>query len=495
MSENSTTAVEVGTREARSSGSAADDGDARLYDCVIAGGGIAGLTAAWNLRDRDVLVLEAESGVGGRVRSEKRGDYWLSVGAHMFPEPEAVVGRLVEDVGLETMPINGDLLGMVMGGKRVQGGRIESYPFRLPLDRPARLDLVRAGLKMRRAAAAYEKLGRPRPGDTARAVRERLLGYLDDRSFRDFLGPLHPQTEAIFRTMAHRMTAETDEVAAGCMAALFAHVWSSGGAVLGRNMRGGSAELPRALGRELGTRVRTGCAVTRVTRPDSTLVEAEFQQDGRSHRVRSRYAVVSTPAYVTRKIISDLPSDLDDALAGIVYGPFVVGSFLTSEKRSVPWDDLYSLLTPDLSFTMFFNHANVLRAKLGPRQPGGVVMVYAGAGAGSRLMERTEAEIEATFAADLKRLYPEFEGILGDAWIQKWPYAQPYQRPGRSKVQAILERPIGERVFLASDYVSDWAQMESAAQIAREAAIEIRRRLRLESMAPSAVNALGGRSR
>ena len=61
-------------------------------DVVIVGAGIAGLTAAVKLQDLDVLVLEAEDRVGGRIKSQQRGAYWVSVGAHMFPEPDSIVG-------------------------------------------------------------------------------------------------------------------------------------------------------------------------------------------------------------------------------------------------------------------------------------------------------------------------------------------------------------------------------------------------------------------
>ena len=67
----------------------------------MVGGGIAGLTAAWHLRDRDVVVLEASHRLGGRVRSEARGPYWLNLGAHVWSGPGSATWRLAEKVGVE----------------------------------------------------------------------------------------------------------------------------------------------------------------------------------------------------------------------------------------------------------------------------------------------------------------------------------------------------------------------------------------------------------
>jgi protoporphyrinogen/coproporphyrinogen III oxidase len=49
-----------------------------MKDVVIVGGGLAGLSAAWRLRHRDTVLLESEPRLGGRIRSERRGPYWLN---------------------------------------------------------------------------------------------------------------------------------------------------------------------------------------------------------------------------------------------------------------------------------------------------------------------------------------------------------------------------------------------------------------------------------
>src|SRR5918994_6527098 len=114
-------------------------------DVVIIGGGIAGLAAAWKLRDRDVVLLEAEDRLGGRLRSELRGDYWLNFGAHLFPAPGSLVDSMIRDCGLQTASVTGSMMGLAVGSKLLVRGRVETYPLRLPLPVRDRLAFAAAG--------------------------------------------------------------------------------------------------------------------------------------------------------------------------------------------------------------------------------------------------------------------------------------------------------------------------------------------------------------
>jgi oxygen-dependent protoporphyrinogen oxidase len=443
---------------------------------VVVGGGIAGLVAAWELRDLDTLVLEAEGRVGGRIKSFDRGDHWVSVGGHMFPGEGSYLWDLLGELGLEPARITGSLLGIAQQGKIVVGGRAETFPLRLPLSPTARISFARSGLRVKRDAARYNALSRPGPDETASDVRARLLGFLDDRSWASYLGPVHPQVEAIFRTTANRLTAEPDEVAAGCMVGLFAHVWADEGVVLGFNLRSGPSSLPEALARRLGDRVQTGAQVTRITHgPDG--VQVAYRHGEAETEVAARCAIVTTAAPLARGLVDDLPEETAAALDAVVYGPFVVGGILTGEAGPMPWDDVYSILTVDGSFTMLFNHANSLRTPGQPREQGGALMVYAGANAARKLFDKTDDEIAATFADDLTRLYPEARGIVREVIVQRWEHAIPFAAPGRSRVQAALERGVDGTIFFAGDYVGEWTHMESAALTASEAAAAVRARL------------------
>ena len=440
-------------------------------DVVIVGAGIAGLTAARSLRDLDPVVLEAGDRVGGRIWSKQRDSLALSVGAHMFPPPGSTVGRQVTELGLELLPITGSMLNVALGGKLVRDTRPELLPLKVPLTAAGRLSFARAGLRVKRDADRYMKLIERRPGDTDAAVRLRALKHGGDRTFAHFLGRLHPGAFRIFEALANRSLADPDEISQSAMAALFGHVWDSGD--LGRNMRGGSGLLPEALAADLGPIVRTGVRVVAVT-PAGAGVRVRFEGHDGAGEIRARTVILAIPAPHLPGLLGDaMTAELRHALGLVTFGPMVVLSILTDDLGPMPWDDLYSVLTPDASFNMFFNHANALNAS-GVRKRGSVLMVYGGGRRGRALLGRSDDEIRTTFLDDLDLLFPQVRRHIVETWVMPWQYAGPFAAPGRWRAQAALERGLGERIFFAGDWVSEFVSMETAALTAIAAAAAAR---------------------
>jgi oxygen-dependent protoporphyrinogen oxidase len=441
-------------------------------EVVVVGAGIAGLSAAWQLRERDVLVLEAENRVGGRLYSLPRDPYWLNFGGHVLGGADTATGRLLDDAGVAAAEVPGVLTAVAVNGVLIDSGRVETYPFRLPLSRSDRLALMRTGARLRAAVWRYGRMAARGPGESEESRRMRVLSYRDDETFASFLGRVPDEIDALFRPTIERSSAEPEDVSAGYGIGYFQLVWdrTSG---LTRNVLGGSARLPETLAAALGERVRTGAPVTSVVR-DGEGVRVTYRQDGTEQEARARFAVLAAPSHVTTSIAPDLPAEARDALERITYGPYVVAAFLTAERRPMPYDGIYAVATPKRSFNMVFNTANVLRGD-GPRQPGGSLMVYSGASLAQRLDGKPDDEVIEIYLRDLDELFPGLRDAVAETKIVRWPEGLPHPQPGRHLLQPALERPL-DPFFLAGDYLGT-TYVDTAIQTGTAAAHAIRSKL------------------
>ena len=415
-------------------------------EVVVVGGGIAGLSAAWRLRHRDVLLLEAGDHLGGRLRSDPCGEYWLNYGAHLFPAPGTLVDRMTHECGLETVPVTGGMMGLAVGSKILDRGRVETYPFRLPLSIRDRIAFARAGLRVQRAVARYHLV-------------EHRFAFEAYRTFGEFLGPLPPAVHEIFACAAHRATAELDELSARCGISLFALVWAGKGSLIARNLRGGSGQLPAALGRVLGDRARTGARVDEI-RPDGD--DLVVQTGG--EEIRARHVIMAAQAPHAAPLVGPVAPQAADALAQLPYGAFLSVAVETNETTAMPYDDTYAVATPGRVFDMFTNQAHALR--VGPRRPGGSLMLFAGAHGAAALMGESDEVVVERFLADLHELYPATRGVIANATVQRWQLGNVYARPGRGRLQPALEGALGtnRNLHLAGDYFGEPGTMEVAAQ-------------------------------
>ncbi len=419
-------------------------------EVVVVGAGIAGLATAWRLRHREVVVLERADRVGGRLWSERRGAYWLNYGGHVFAGPGSATGRLLDDVAVPAAPVPGQLAAIAMNGRLITDGRVETYPFRIPMAWDARRAALRAGAKVRLAVRRYGRAASPRPGDPPGALQQRVYDFLGDRTFAQFIGPLPADADALFRPTVMRSSGLPEQISAGAGIGYFRLVWDRGSG-LGRNIVGGSSVLTETIAAELGDRVVLGARATGVTSHQDG-VSVRYERGGKEYELRARHCVLATPAPVARQLGAALASETRDALGQVVYGPYVSAGFLTNETEPAPWDQCYAIATPKRAFNVFFNMTSLARAEETQRRAGSSIMVFSPAQLASSLLQRDDDAIIATYLNDIEEIFPGFGQLVVESHVRRFPEGIPYCFPGRGRLQSALTRE-QRAVHLAGDYL------------------------------------------
>ncbi len=421
-----------------------------MKDVVIVGGGIAGLAAGWRLRHWDTVLLEAETRVGGRVRSERRGPYFMNWGGHVYAGGNSSTAWLLNDTGVDSVAVPGSLSGLAMNGKLLLKGRIESYPFRVPMSWSSRMGIMKTGAKVSLAVARYAKIVGLRRGEDEASRQQRVYNFMNDRSFADYIGDLPEDVEALFKPTVTRSSADLDEISAGAGVGYFSLVWNIG-AGLSQSIIGGPSTLTESIAAALPGRVQLNSTVDEIVHKKNSVV-VRYRQDGSEKEIEARCVVLATPATVSHRVAVDLDRDVRDALSKIVYGPYVAAAFLTNETERQVWDDAYAIATPKRSFNVLLNMSNIVRGYEQERQPGSSIMTFSPASLARKLLELDDDQIRDRYLRDLDEILPHFSAKVVEAQVQRWPTGAPYCFPGRGLLQPTLTRR-GGRVFLAGDYL------------------------------------------
>ena len=424
-----------------------------MTSVVVVGAGLSGLAAAYRLQRAGVTVtvLESATGPGGRVQTERHGDYIVDTGPDALTAGYASYLGLVQDLGLaDGLVDTSAVIGLVRGGRLIDldPAKLLRLPFTPALSMLGKLRLAVGFIRLRKAIKDVDSY------DMSRSAA------LDDPdvSAHDFA--LHhfrrEVTEYLIDPMM-RLTTGTgarDASSVNVLGALGA--WSAGL----RSVRGGLATVTTALAS--GLDVRYGATVTRVDETESG-VSVSYTDASGTHDVSAGSCVISAMYHraveMWPPLLTASPA-FGDKLRNVKLISVSLGYRVPTRSRA------YTVLVPTVEqpecLLIFLQHN-----KSADRAPRGhsLVTIYTDTAVTDRFLESTDAQLEAWAAGVVEGLCPELAGHRDLSVVTRWPYAGYLADPGFWRRNSALRDALPTRgpVQVAGDLFGA-GSMESAAR-------------------------------
>lgn len=440
---------------------------ARTPRIAVVGAGIAGLTAAFRLRQAglDVTVLERSQHVGGRMRTEEVDGYRVDVGAALLPDFYHGMRRLMRDAGLEgeTVP-SGGTYGFLRDGRVHRIGRkarTDLLTTRL-LSVGSKLRLLRLAADARRMGdrVNFHDLSRAHEADeactsyAARRLNQEIFDYLIEPLSANYC--FAPPEDL---SMAHIMLAVRNAVGTGYF-----------------NSESGVSFLPRGLARQLD--VRCGTDVTSVVEDSDGVRLTCRRRDGQTWEEKVTACVIAVPGPVVPHIWRGLPSALHTYLSELDYATCVHVSFGLASRpaETATWICVPRREYPGGLGVSLDHHRAPGRVPDGK----GMISLYWSTQQSEALFGLPDEQITAAALRAIEELglFPGLAEEIEMSTVLRCRPCVPLHRPGRLPVlrRGLASLSPASRVALAGDYFS-LGSTNSALVSGEAAAACIRRRL------------------
>ncbi|MFQ5873413.1 MAG: flavin monoamine oxidase family protein [Dehalococcoidia bacterium] len=423
------------------------DNESKQLDTVIVGGGLAGLTAGYLLRNRDILLLEKEDICGGRTISQELGEYVYNTGAQVILGDTSLVARLADELGVRRTLIAKTKIPMYIRERLITSSSEAGFIWQLPLPLAEK---VKLGLKIYSLRRRFRSLIH----ETLNPQDPRIL-QLNSVTLEELVRSRHPDVNAIWDILAISSTAlPANEVTAYYPLKAFLHFLDDEYYV-----EGGTGSLARALYHRIADKTETGAEVLEIAHEDGK-VGVTYERDGQRRTVRSWRCVVAVPGPLVLSTVKDLPSWKREALSRVEFRPGTSAAFLLSEPtENFLGEGVWRVPVVGRRFCSMTNPTFTFPREMKERA-GGLIRVFAVGGESRELMNRSDGEALEMLTDDLISTFPNMKGKMKASAIKHWEYALVPWRPGRLEVTSAIQAPTGN-IHYCGDYTVS-AGMEAA---------------------------------
>ncbi|MDO3700437.1 protoporphyrinogen oxidase [Micromonospora sp. C28SCA-DRY-2] len=416
---------------------------ARPWRVAVVGGGIAGLAAAVQLRDRapagtEITVYEQSGTLGGKLRTGELAGQPVEFGAESFlmRDPaggESAAVALVRRLGLADRivhPTVGRAALALHGELRpIPGGTLVGVPG----------DLATVTTVARPDAAADRDEGRPLLGpdsdiSVGALVRSRFGDEVVDRLVDPMLGGVYAGRAddlSLVTTMpALARAARVEHTLVGAVRAAQAAAPRAPGAPVFGTLTGGLGTLVEAAARVSGATLRHNAAV-RELHPTPAGWRLTVGPTRDAEQVEVDAVVLAVPARPAARLLAGPAPELADTVGGLDYASVALVTLALPEPE-LP--ELSGFLVPSTE-GLLIKASTFFTTKWGHlRRPDGLALVRASVGryGEEAALQRPDEDLAAT-------VHRELSAVLGVALpapvaghVQRWGGALPQYTPGHT---------------------------------------------------------------
>ena len=425
-----------------------------IYDAVVIGAGVAGLTAGDTLAQAgiDVLVLEAKDYPGGRINTIHYGDLYAESGAMVITGDEKETLGLLSDLSLDSLFTLGPHGVELFFGKRMIrltriDGNIESVADLISL-----LQMMLAGLH--RGDKRIPFLG---PGlflAYRRALRKiqdecRHITFpynpdarpnWDTSTFAEFLDGFDPRLRPLF-DLQLKVTAGELSDRISLFWGLITFHWNVHGGFYW--LGGGTSILPQVLAARLGHRLLLQSRALSVS--DGSVPRVGFIANGSKQEVEAKAVILATPPRNAIEIIEGLAPWKLEALRSVRFGAYVP-VHLRCQRRF--WEAKIRTGYLNCSGVVFADLVDATRGQPGEE---GILICFIAGQEARRLLEASDEHIFAEVVRDIEKVFPGSTAEVIEYRVFRWPDGIPYFPPNIGSKLEQIRSPQGN-LFFCGDY-------------------------------------------